>query len=52
MTGVGAAIVAYDDVKLGAEDINDFPLGFIAPLQSDDTRSGHSFSFVFLTYAS
>ena len=41
VAGVGAAVVADDDVMVGGEQIDDFPLGLVAPLQADDTGGGH-----------
>ena len=41
MAGVGPALVADDDVVLLGEQIDDLPLGLVAPLQSDDTRGRH-----------
>jgi hypothetical protein len=37
MTGVGAAVVADDEVVLFGEEIDDLALGLVAPLQADDT---------------
>ena len=41
VAGVGPALVADDDIVLLGEQIDDLPLGFVAPLQSDDTRGRH-----------
>ena len=41
VAGVGAAVVADDEVELVAEQIDDLALGLVAPLQADDARAGH-----------
>ena len=41
MAGVGAAVVADDEIVLIGEEIDDFALGLVAPLQADDTSAGH-----------
>ena len=41
VAGVGAAVVADDEVVLVAEQIDDLPLGLVAPLQADDAGAGH-----------
>jgi hypothetical protein len=45
MAGVGAAVVTYDEVVLVSEEIDDFPLGLVAPLQADDTGAGHGHTY-------
>src|ERR1051326_1264941 len=45
MAGVGAAIVANDEIVLFRQKVNDFSLGLVAPLQPDDTRAGHTLTF-------
>ena len=42
VAGVGAAVVANDEVVLVGEEIDDLALGLVAPLQADDTGAGHS----------
>lgn len=37
---VGAAVVSDDGVVLGGEDVDDFALAFVAPLESDDGGGG------------
>jgi hypothetical protein len=44
VAGVGPAGIADDDISLFGENVNDFTLTFIAPLQSYDT-SVHSINF-------
>ena len=39
--GVGPALVANDDIVPLGEKIDDLPLGFITPLQPNDTRGRH-----------
>ena len=41
VAGVGAAVVADDEVVLVGEEIDDLALGLVAPLQADDTGAGH-----------
>ena len=41
MPGVGPALVADHDIVAVGKEIDDLPLGFITPLQSNDTRSRH-----------
>ena len=41
VAGVGPAVVADDEVELVAEQIDDLPLGLVAPLQADHARAGH-----------
>ena len=36
VAGVGAALVAHDDVGLLGEDVDDLALAFVAPLGADD----------------
>ena len=38
MAGVGAAVVADDEIVLLGEQIDDLALGLVAPLQADDTQ--------------
>ena len=45
VAGVRAAVVADDEVVPVAQQVYDFALGFVAPLQADDTRAGHEGSF-------
>ena len=40
-SGVGPALVADHDVVLLGQQVDDLPLGLVAPLQSDDTRCRH-----------
>ena len=42
VAGIGAAIVADDQVVLFGEEIDDLTFGLVAPLQADDTGAGHS----------
>ena len=42
MPGVGAALVADDDVVLLGEQVDDFAFGLVAPLQSNDTGARHA----------
>src|SRR5207302_1078223 len=37
VAGVGAAVVADDEVVPVGEEVNDLALGLVAPLQADDT---------------
>jgi hypothetical protein len=37
MPGVGAAVVANDNVTVLGKDVHDFALAFVAPLQSYNT---------------
>jgi hypothetical protein len=39
MPGIGPAVVADDDIMLLGEKIDDLALGFVAPLQADNTGS-------------
>ena len=39
--GIGPALVANDDIVPLGEKIDDLPLGFITPLQPNDTRGRH-----------
>src|SRR5258708_15696035 len=41
VTGVGPAVVANDKVVLVGEQIDNFALGLVAPLQADDTGAAH-----------
>ena len=41
---VGSAIESHDEIVLIAEQIDDFPLGFVAPLEANDTGAGHECS--------
>jgi hypothetical protein len=41
MTRVSPPLVANDNFKLGGEQVNEFPFGFISPLQTDNARSRH-----------
>ena len=47
MAGVGAAVVADDEIVLVGEQIDDLALGLIAPLQADDTGAGHRGMYLF-----
>src|SRR6266404_8028359 len=47
MASVGAAVVADDEIVLIGEQIDDFALGLIAPLQSDDTSGRHDWKPLF-----
>src|SRR4029079_14855550 len=40
--GIGAALVADNDVVLLSQQIDELALGFVAPLQTNDTSSGHN----------
>ena len=42
VTGIGAAVVADDQVVLFGEEIDDFAFSLVAPLQADDTGAGHA----------
>ena len=39
MAGVGSALVADDDIVLLGQQIDDFSLGFVSPLQPDDASA-------------
>ena len=41
MPGVGPSLVPHDDVVLVAEQVDDLPLGLIAPLKAHDARRTH-----------
>jgi hypothetical protein len=41
MPGIGAALIADDDVVLLGEQIDNFAFGFIAPLQTNNARGRH-----------
>ena len=41
MAGIGPAVVTDDEVVLFREEIDDFAFGLVAPLQADDTSTGH-----------
>ena len=41
VAGVRAALVADDDLVVLGEDVDEFALGLVAPLQTDDTGAGH-----------
>jgi hypothetical protein len=41
VTGVGAALVADDEVMLAREEVDDLALGFVAPLQTDNASTWH-----------
>ena len=45
MAGIGASVIANDDVVLIGEEIDDFAFGLVAPLQADDTSAGHCRSY-------
>ena len=38
--GIGTTVVTNDNIVLIGKEIDDFPLGLVAPLQADDTRTG------------
>src|SRR5207249_1767576 len=42
VAGVGAAVVADDQVVGRGEEIDDFPFGLVAPLQADYAGAGHA----------
>ena len=42
MPGVGSPLVTDDDIKLGSEQIDEFPLRFVPPLQTDDASTWHA----------
>jgi hypothetical protein len=44
MPRVRAALITDDEIVLRRQQVDDLPLGFVAPLQTDDTRSGHGCS--------
>ena len=46
MAGVGAAVVADDEVVAVGEQIDDLALGLVAPLQADDTGAGERHEWV------
>src|SRR5262249_46646076 len=46
MAGIGAAVVADDEIMLGGEQIDDFPFGLVAPLQADYAGAGHAFLYL------
>ncbi len=41
MPRIGAALIADDEVKLWCQQVDEFPFGLIAPLQTDHTGSSH-----------
>jgi hypothetical protein len=41
VAGVVAALAAHHDVRLGREDIDDFPLPFVTPLRADQNCVRH-----------
>ena len=45
VAGVGAAVVADDEIVLVGEQIDDLALGLVAPLQADDTGAGGGHGF-------
>ena len=42
--GIRTPLVADDDIVLGSEQIDQFPFGFISPLESDYASCWHRFS--------
>jgi hypothetical protein len=44
MAGVGAAVVTDHEVVIVGEQVNNLSLGLVAPLQTDDTGTGHGVS--------
>jgi hypothetical protein len=41
VAGVGAALIADDDLVVLGEDVNEFAFGFVTPLQTDNACAGH-----------
>ena len=41
MAGIGAALVANDQVVLLRKNVDELAFGLVTPLQSDDTGAGH-----------
>ena len=41
VAGVGAALIADDDLVVLGEDVDEFAFGFVAPLQTDNACAGH-----------
>ena len=41
VAGVGAALVAGDDVDVGREQVDDLAFALVAPLGADDDGDGH-----------
>jgi hypothetical protein len=41
VAGIGAALVANDDIVSIGQQVDDFTFGLISPLQSDDTSTRH-----------
>jgi hypothetical protein len=41
VAGVGPALVANDDLMVFREDVDEFALGLVTPLQTDDAGAGH-----------
>ena len=41
VAGIGPALIANDDIVPLREKIDDLPLGFVTPLQPNDTRGRH-----------
>ena len=41
VAGVRPALVANDEIVLARESVDDFALGFVAPLQTDNASAGH-----------
>ena len=39
--GVRAALIADDEIVLTRQQVDDLALGFVAPLQTDNTSAGH-----------
>ena len=42
VAGVGASLIPHDDLVILGEDVYEFPLGFVAPLQTNNASAGHS----------
>jgi len=44
MAGVGSALIANDHIVLGRQQIDNFALRLVAPLQPDNTSSWHEYT--------
>jgi hypothetical protein len=41
VAGVGAALIADDDLVVFGEDVDELAFGFVTPLQTDNACAGH-----------
>jgi hypothetical protein len=41
MAGVVTPLASHNNIGVGDEDVDDFPLSFVAPLRADQDRVGH-----------